>query len=553
MLAIMSMLSPVPRGPRLRIICVNDIYTLDNFSRLVNLVRHHAKADPADRYLVTLAGDFLGPSMLSSLDKGRGMVDVLNRIGVTHVCFGNHEDDIEIAEMRQRISEFSGVWLNTNMPEFLPPLPPYELLSILAPGGRQVRIGLLGVVMDDKAVYRRKPFGGVAIEPPNPSALGMAAQLVKEHGCACVIPLTHQEYPSDVTLARAQRSPRFPVIIGGHEHKVFLEQVEGTWIVKAGSDAVHAAVIDLSWPAKPPTAGPDLPEVVVRLEAVADYPIDPQLQTCIDGHMAAVQELETAALLRIGPGEVLSSIGTRSRQTSLGTLLCSRIRDMLGSDGCLINGGGIRGGREYHKQFTYGNLKAEMPFGNEVVVIQLPGAIIAEAIAASRAYAPAESGGFLQVDDRMHVETPGHVLTSIGGAPLIANRIYRIALIRDLMTGMDHIEPLVRYAKAHPEWIPPEGSGREIKVVLIDSFSKELWQKLGSFESVDTDQDGLLSESEVAAAVARTTSAPASRITVGLMMAAVDINQDRVISRVELAAFGAIEATATSTDKDGSS
>ena len=133
------------RGPTLRLICVNDVYSLDHLPRLCNLVRHYAKSEPADLMLTTLAGDFVGPSMLSSLDKGRGMIDALNTIGVTHVIFGNHEDDIDIGELRDRIAEFRGCWLNTNMPTFVPELPTHQILEVTAPGGRTVRVGLLGL------------------------------------------------------------------------------------------------------------------------------------------------------------------------------------------------------------------------------------------------------------------------------------------------------------------------------------------------------------------------------------------------------------------------
>ncbi|XXY50940.1 hypothetical protein WME91_07315 [Sorangium sp. So ce269] len=50
------------------------------------------------------------------------------------------------------------------------------------------------------------------------------------------------------------------------------------------------------------------------------------------------------------------------------------------------NGGGIRGGRAYRERFTYGDLKAEVPFSNEVVVT---------------ARAPAQHAGYLEIDDRM--------------------------------------------------------------------------------------------------------------------------------------------------------
>lgn len=85
------------RGPALRVICINDVYTLEHLPRLKNLVQHHTVTRPADRLLVTLAGDFIAPSILSSLDKGAGMIDCLNAIPITHVMFGNHEDDVGMA------------------------------------------------------------------------------------------------------------------------------------------------------------------------------------------------------------------------------------------------------------------------------------------------------------------------------------------------------------------------------------------------------------------------------------------------------------------------
>jgi hypothetical protein len=72
----------------LRIIQINDVYELKNFSHFKTLV-DYCREGP-DKTLVVLAGDFLGPSLLSSLDGGRGMVDTMNACGITHVCFGNH-------------------------------------------------------------------------------------------------------------------------------------------------------------------------------------------------------------------------------------------------------------------------------------------------------------------------------------------------------------------------------------------------------------------------------------------------------------------------------
>lgn len=510
---------------KLRIVSVNDVYLLDNLPRLRTLVRHHTEHDPADALLVVVAGDFLSPSLLSGLDAGRGMIDCLDAMGVTHVTFGNHEDDLATDDLVARTHELRATWLATNVRGLDPALPASDVIDA---GG--VRVGLVGVVMNDPAVYPRPPFGGAAIGDPIETAVREGRRLVDEEGCSFVVPLTHQTMDADRALARAQPGRLFPVICGGHEHKPAVEEVNGSVIVKAGADATHAAILDLSADAHP--GGAEV-RVSVRLEEVAAYAEDPDLRERVERHLAAVRALEHATLLTLPEGQVLSSIGTRAAQTSMGTLVTSRVRDALGAEGCIVNGGGIRGAREHRGALTYGALEAEVPFDNEVVVARLPGRVLAEAVALSRRHAPRESGGFLQVDDGMRVDPDGHVLTHVGGAPLDPDRDYRIALVRDFFRGLDGVEPLVRFGTQHPERVPPADSGRGLRMLLVHSFAVGLWRKLGGFDAVDADGDGKITSGEVAARLARTTEIARPEIVADLVLRAVDTNQDHVITRDE--------------------
>jgi 2',3'-cyclic-nucleotide 2'-phosphodiesterase (5'-nucleotidase family) len=529
------------RGPALRVVSINDVYTLENLPRLRTLIARCAENEPADALLVVVAGDFLGPSILSSLDAGRGMVECLNALEVTHVCFGNHEDDVPLAELRERVRELRGKWLATNVHGFSPPLPSSYVVELTAPGGRAVRVGLVGVVMDDSAVYRNVPFGGATLEPANAAALREASSLAAQ-GCACTLALTHQPMGDDHALAEASArrgtgSP-LPVILGGHEHTVHRENIAGTWVVKAGADAVNAVIVDLAWPAAAPAPGAaDLPAVEVRIEPVAAYAEDAALRSTVDRLMAKVRALEGATVVVLAPGERLSSVGGRARQTSLGTLVCSRLRDALGADACVFNAGGIRASRDYAERFTYGDLKAEVPFDNEVIVARLPGQVLREAVAASRALAPAESGGFLQVDDRITVEEPGDRVIAVGGHALDDERDYRVAVVRNLLGGMDHIDPLVRFAHEHPDRVPPAGSGREAKMVLVEAFARALWTRLGGFDALDTNHDGRVTGDEIALAVARAARAAPSAVGAELVLKAIDVKQQGAITRDEVDAL----------------
>src|SRR5258708_29013643 len=93
------------RGPHLRIVSFNDVYSLENLPRLATLLAASAADGAADRTLVVLAGDFLAPSILSSLDRRRGVADCLNALGVTHVPFRNREDDVPLPELRHPVGQ----------------------------------------------------------------------------------------------------------------------------------------------------------------------------------------------------------------------------------------------------------------------------------------------------------------------------------------------------------------------------------------------------------------------------------------------------------------
>lgn len=100
---------------RLRIIHVNDVYELENLPRFATCVQEYKSRDVEDQCqtIVMLPGDFLAPSLLSSLDHGYGMVDCLNMCGVDYACFGNHETDVPHDELVKRIKESKFKWINT--------------------------------------------------------------------------------------------------------------------------------------------------------------------------------------------------------------------------------------------------------------------------------------------------------------------------------------------------------------------------------------------------------------------------------------------------------
>jgi hypothetical protein len=264
--------------------------------------------------------------------------------------------------------------------------------------------------------------------------------------------------------------------------------------------------------------------VTVRLEPVHDSPEDPALRSLVDRLMAPVRALHAATFLRLAPGTSLSSVGTRLRQTSVGSMIATCVRDDLGVDACVINGGGIRAGREYAGAFTYGDLEAELPFANEVVVVTMSGRVLREAVQGSRSSAPRPAPGFLQVDDGLTVDEA---------------REYRVATVRVLFDGMDNVAALARFAQASPGRIPPRDSGRELKMIVVEAFSLALWREVGGFERCDADGDARVSIDELRAALAEASGEPAPKLLVDGIMGALDTDRDGAISAAESQAHDA--------------
>lgn len=283
----------------IRILAINDAYELTNLPRLLTL-RKQLIPQP-DAFVV--AGDFLSPSVLSSIDQGKSIVDVFNAIGVSHVCFGNHEADLPLDIISHRIKESRFQWINTNMPSFpafsalgqpyyqlsssSPPSSslsiPMSMSSIITSKCGKVSLPLIGLMSDEADMFRDGTFKGIEIESTfrhvkkavefytttnfslfddkthHGNKTNNKEEEEKEGGGGgvypnCIVPLTHQSMKADRKLSEkcALKNIFLPLIIGGHDHIPMIERhgitqnnPMGTLVVKSGSDAVNAAVIDL--------------------------------------------------------------------------------------------------------------------------------------------------------------------------------------------------------------------------------------------------------------------------------------------------------------------
>jgi 2',3'-cyclic-nucleotide 2'-phosphodiesterase (5'-nucleotidase family) len=528
---------------------LDDVYELENFPHFKSLVDAHTNSmdgeTMADKTLVVLAGDFLAPSLLSSLDKGRGMVDCMNASGITHVCFGNHETDVPMKDLKLRIAESKFAWINTNMRELDEKLQvktlPHQVVEI-SNGSTVRKVGLLGLLTEDPSVYRPGVFAGANIEPILATTEKYMNQVVDPLELDLVIPLTHQRMNDDRDFMRKFGS-KFPLILGGHDHEVYDETIDGSRVVKTGMDGESTAIHDIIW-----KAGSDAPEITVKMIPTKSYPADENMKRRVDGHERVLEELNRAKIFRFSDwlknGEADLPFTTKDNRLGVDngtTVFASLVRMGMRAECGLMNAGNIRGGQTYpvdQEWFTWSDLKAEIPFSVGITAVKLPGKVLEDIINDSRSKAredpPVTSGGYINTCDSIEFDEQQQKIISIRGEPFDPKREYLTSFPANWFEGMDGHTPLLEWAKGTPFERAKESSSKPCKEVIVEAFSALLWLEIGSFDELDTDGDGFITRNEVLGAARRIFGDDVADLVVDNVFSVADCDGDGRISPLDM-------------------
>lgn len=535
-----------------RLVHFNDVYILSNLPRIATFLRTNLHLIPPPTTTtfnqvqttnsvteitataVCISGDFLAPSLLSSLDGGKGMVDVLHAVGVTHVSLGNHEDDVPTSALYQHIDSKRFSWVNSNLRNLNKALDvdtsDYCVVEV-GDAKNKKRVAILGLLSDDPCLYRPNAFGGAVkdgMESPKQAINRLLAKSIDVKEADLLVPLTHLDLSDDVVLANTYGGELFPVILGGHDHFFVNEVHNGCHIVKAGMDAHTFSVTNFVWKND---SDKESPEVSIQFHEAKDFEPDLEVQKLVNDRERVLNELETARLFRIsdeirGSCNIhtdyhrmeFSTKGNRFHATSASTILCSIIRRGLNADCCVINAGGIRGDTDYDVRvnsngdggwFTFADLKTELPFQDCIGIISVPGRVLLESINFSRRAShrvPAEEdSGFIHHCDKVlykdDCEEGGQIM-NLGGELFNPERIYNVAIPMALVNGLDNNIPLVSWAKERG-FHASEEAGEPIKTIFVEVFALSFWSRMGSFAEMDEDGDGFVNKDDILRAIAK--------------------------------------------------
>lgn len=481
---------PHPGACKLTIVQITDVYTLDNFASLKTMLQEiRAAQGPNGKVVSMLTGDFLSPYLLSSIDRGAGMMDALRATPIDILTWGNHEADIDHRTTCKHVKEWPGVWINSNMQDhaMMKHQVPYHIVEIPSTDNSQSRrIGLVAVLSNDPKLYAHFPspgaFGGANIDDPWETLRKYEKLLKEEHGCDLVIPLEHLYLPENTKTCETFD---FPLILSGHDHHRVDQIIHGTRLIKPGMDGVYAAVVEIAWEAGAPKQNP--PKIRNAFVEVSKFPPNKHLQKQTNAAYDVLAPLRNTELSKVLPQYTpLSSKNARAELCTMGRLICGMLKASLEQkrapgqykiDAVMLMGGNIRGGENYPEGsfFSLEMLEAEIKPDEVIGVVPIPGSILAAGIEVTHQGDP--KPGWMQFDDGIRMDSETKKIVSVANAPFDSDRIYQVATkISDLTNGQS--PPLKEYFLMHPELLPLKGDYMNVQTELMGFFARNLFRKL---------------------------------------------------------------------------
>ncbi len=439
----------------LKFIQLNDVYEIAPLSggkyggmaRVAHIADSVRAVNP-NTYLF-MAGDFLNPSLLGTLKvdgervHGRQMIEVMNAMKFDLVTFGNHEFDIGLEHLEDRLNESNFQWTSANVMKVSEQgpvpftvqkdignikIPEHYSLVVSNEAGKQLSLGFFSVTVPSNPVEFIH-YGDIYEE-----AVEAYEQLKPTSDV--VIGLTHLIVDQDIILAK--RLPDLPLIMGGHEHNNMLVPVGNTVIAKADANARTIYIHTLDYNTLTKELKLDSELVVVDDQVSSDPEVEAIVRswnTVLNERITEVIENPNEIIYHAAPALDGTDETTRSRQSNLGDLITKGMAYGFNNevDAVIVNGGSFRLDDKLEGNVTSMDIFRVLPFGGAVFKVDITGELLKEVLDYGKA--AAGTGAYLQ---RYNITESAGGDWLIDGKPVEGGkRYYTIATSDFLMKGYD--------------------------------------------------------------------------------------------------------------------
>ena len=454
---------------KLSIIEVNDFYQMSEnqgrggFARLAAVVK--AERAAGKHVLVMHAGDTFSPSLMSGFDQGQHMVALFNALGLDILVPGNHEFDFGKDVYAKRIGEAKFAVLAANVRsadgKVLPGHKDHEIVDV---GG--VKIGITGAALDETP---EASSPGDLKFTPSFETVESEVKAMQTEGADFTVAVAHSSLANDWKMFRAHLADAF---ILGHTHDLRVEYDGKSAMMESGENAMQVAIMDVTLDKSIKDGKTKFAwHPNFRIIDTASVTPDPEMAALVKPYEAELsKELDVSLAVLDVPLDTHETM-SRAGETAFGDFVADALRVAAGTDVAMINGGGLRGDKDYPAgaSLTRKDVLTELPFGNKTVVVKITGAGLLAALENGFSKLPDAAGRFPQVAGMVVAADAGKpagsrvVSVMIGGKPLDPAASYTLATNDYMLGGGDGYAAL----KAAAVVKGPEAGGLMANDVMV--------------------------------------------------------------------------------------
>ncbi|QIW97667.1 hypothetical protein AMS68_003185 [Peltaster fructicola] len=472
--------------PELRIFHYNDVYHVEagskepvggvpRFQTMRNFYANDTRFAGQSELLTFFSGDAFNPSLESTITKGKHMVPVLNNLGTHVACLGNHDLDFGVEQFKHLAKLCNFPWLCSNVLD--PSLGEKSTLgecrrTMMVTSTNGIKVGLIGLVEQEwlDAIYSLPP--DLQFVQPSLAAKELVP-ILRAQGADIIIALAHQRMPNDQRLAQEIEPGLIDIILGGHDHTFEYATINGTPILRSGTDFKQFSYIEAKR-----RDGQHWDFNIIRHDVMSTIAQDPNSLAMITAITEALEEkLEKPVGYIAAPLDARFTT-VRLAESNLGNFICDLMRLHYDADCCIVCGGTIRGDQVYPP----GILKVKdvvncLPFEDTCVVVKLPGRALVEALENGVSKWPALDGRFPQVSGISFAFDPSRTAgdrctdIKVAGRPVELDKEYTLATRDFMCAGKDGYHMLMDTSHGGKVRVTvPEESGLMLSMLVRQYF-----------------------------------------------------------------------------------
>jgi len=209
--------------------------------------------------------------------------------------------------------------------------------SVMLTSSNGIKIGVIGLV-------EREWLDTINSLPPDlqyqsapRTAIDLASRL-REQGAQMIIALTHAREPNDIRLASKTPAGLIDIILGGHDHFYGLKTVNGTHILRSGTDFKQLSYIE-AWQKEGNASGWDFS--IIRRDITKSIPEDPATKTMVEAMTSGL-----TAKLEKPIGYTAVSLDARFttarlKESNIGNFVCDLMKSWYRADCTIMAGASI--------------------------------------------------------------------------------------------------------------------------------------------------------------------------------------------------------------------